>query len=465
MPGTFNLFLFGCAILCGSAAADDFTDLSDSFGVTTTLVGTHQSATNDANGFAINFWQSSFEGGLAANAALSNPHNVQADAFGNVYIADNASHSILIVTAGGAIYTFAGTHSAGFNGDGPAPATSLQVNNPNGLYVFPSGVVYLLDPGNHRIRRVGTDGIMTTVVNDPDPNWYPSGRGLWVSSDEQLIYYTNEYAPVPPSIVADGAAVKRWTPSGGIEIVCSKASGFRNPANLEVNPIDHKLYVCDRAEDDPAKVAIGLWRIDGTDLRARITGNINDPAPVDGQPALTSFIDQPRGLAFLPDGSYFLCGHKDGNIWHVDTAGLLHRYIRGRGSKDYYNLTDGLHPPLTGFAPNGQEWFSQPRAVSIAPDGNLLVVCSDSGFVFKVNRAAPRPAPADFHATRVAADAVRLQWTGVFGRGYIVQRAWDSPASAWQTLGATGGDAATIQFADTTVAGHSAAFYRLAPAL
>jgi hypothetical protein len=67
-----------------------------------------------------------------------------------------------------------------------------------GFYVFPDGTVYLLDPGNHRIRRVGTDGVMTTVVNDPDPSWYPSGRALWVSADQRLIYYSNEYAPVPP---------------------------------------------------------------------------------------------------------------------------------------------------------------------------------------------------------------------------------------------------------------------------
>ena len=121
---------------------------------------------NDANGVGINFWQPSYEGGPASAAALSGPHIANADAFGNVYIADKFSHAILKITADGNIHTFAGTHVAGFNGDGPAPANTLQLNLPNGLFVFPDGTVYLLDPGNRRIRRVGTDGIMTTIVTD-----------------------------------------------------------------------------------------------------------------------------------------------------------------------------------------------------------------------------------------------------------------------------------------------------------
>ena len=190
------------------ARADEFQSLTSNFGVTTTLIGVHQATTNNPDGTAINFWNAGYEGASATGVPLSNPHMAAADALGNVYIADKASHSILRIALDGTVHTFAGTHVAGFNGDGPALATTLQINNPNGLYVLPDGTVFLLDPGNHRIRRVGTDGMMTTVVNDPDPNWYPSGRALWVREDQQLIYYTNEYAPVPPSITANGSAIK-----------------------------------------------------------------------------------------------------------------------------------------------------------------------------------------------------------------------------------------------------------------
>ena len=455
-----------CLLAAASlAAADDFTNVVNSFGTTTTLIGTHQSATNDANGNAINFWQSAFEGGPALNAALSNPHMAGADSFGNVYIADKASHSILRIAADGTIHTFAGTHVQGFNGDGPAAANSLMIGDPNGLFVFPNGTVYLLDPDNHRIRKVSPGGIMTTVINDPDPKWKGSGRALWVSPDEQLIYYTNELAPVPPNTIADGAVVKKWTPANGIEVVCSKDVGFRNPGNIAVNPRDGLLYVCDRAEDDATKQAVGLFRIDGPEQRTRMTGNITNSGPFDGALALNSFIDQPRGIAFLPSGGYFICGHKDGSIWYVDTDGILHRYILGRASKDFYNLTDGLHPPLTSLSPSGQEWFSQPRAVTIAPNGNLLVVCNDSGFVFKVGYAATPMLPMDLKATQNAPDGLHLHWSGLFGRGYIVERSWEILSPDWQTVGAVFGDVAPSQFVDPATPGHLHAFYRLRPSM
>ena len=466
MQAVILVFAFVIAVT-RPGLGDEFQDLSASFGTTRSLSGVKHATTSNPDGTAINFWIPASEGAVASGVGLSNPHIAAADAYGNIYIADKASHSILKIDTNGLIHTFAGTHEAGFNGDGPALATTLQIFSPNGLFVFPNGTVYLLDPGNHRIRRVDPNGVMTTIVNDPEPDWYPSGRALWVSPDEQLIYYTHEFAPVPPSIIADGAVLKKWTPTGGIQLVCSKAVGFRNPANLAVNPVDGKLYITDRAEDDTTKVATGMFRIDGPDNRTRITGNITQPLAADGQLAVNSFIDQPRGIAFRADGSYFLCGHKDGNIWFVDTQGVLHEYFRGRGSKDYYNLTDGLHPPLTGLAPNGQEWFSQPRAVTLAPDGNLLVTTSDSGFVFQVNNVSPPEAPANLQLALQTTNSPRLSWTGVFGRGYRVERSLELQPATWQPIGAVGGNAAggLTEFADPEPATYPHCYYRILPAL
>ena len=392
----------------------------------------------------------------------SNPHIAAADAYGNIYIADKAGQAVLKITTNGLIHTFAGTHVRGFNGDGPAPATSLQLSNVNGLFVFPSGLVYLLDPGNHRIRRVDTNGTMTTIVNDPEPDWYPSGRALWVSPDEMLIYYTHEFRPVPPSILANGAAVKRWTATYGIETVCSKDVGFRNPGNIDVNPIDGKLYVCDRAEEDATKIAPGLFRIDGPEQRTRVTGNITQPLAFDGQLAVNSYIDGPRGLAFRPDGSYFLCAHKDGNVWFVDTQGVLHKYLRGSGRRDGYIISDGLQPPLTAG-----DYFAQPRAVTLAPNGNLLVMCNDSGFLFQVTSVSAPPPLTNLRLSIPGTNGVSLRWTGVYGRGYRVERASDLSLGDWQPLGATGGVIADgqMQFTDPQHATQAQGYYRILPSL
>ena len=82
------------AILCCAARGDEFQDLSASFGTTLRLVGGHQPTTSNPDGTAINFWTAAFEGAPANSVALPNPHMAQADAYGNVYIADKASHAI-----------------------------------------------------------------------------------------------------------------------------------------------------------------------------------------------------------------------------------------------------------------------------------------------------------------------------------------------------------------------------------
>ena len=465
--------ILGQCFIPASARATEYTDVVDSFGGVRNVIGIHQTTTNNPDGTGINFWQNAFEGAPASSVALSGPHIANSDAFGNLYIADKFSHSILKITPDGLVHTFAGTHVAGFNGDGPAPANTLQLSLPNGIFVFPSGVVFLLDPGNRRIRRVGLDGIMTTIVTNPvtEPgetpgagyDWYPSGRGLWVSPDEQLIYFTNEFAPVAPSIIASGATVKKWTAAGGVEVLCSKAVGFRNPGNLAVNPVDGKLYVTDRAEEDTTGLEQGLFRIDGPDARTRITGNSTQSLAVEDQPALTSYIEQPRGIAFLPNGAYFLCAHKGANganIWYVDTAGILHLYIRGRKSGDIYNLSNGQHPPLSSG-----EWYSQARAVTIAPNGNLICVSNDSGYVFLVNNVAPPPLPLNLRPTQRAIDGLHLSWSGTFSRGYRVQRSPELQPPNWQTIGAAGGPSALLEFIDPAATPLAHAFYRLAPSL
>ena len=89
------LFLAGLLLAAGSAVAwaDEFTDMAANMGTVTTIMGTFHFPVNDANGIGINFWQSSYEGGPASAASLSGPHIANADAFGNLYIADKFSHA------------------------------------------------------------------------------------------------------------------------------------------------------------------------------------------------------------------------------------------------------------------------------------------------------------------------------------------------------------------------------------
>lgn len=118
-------------------------------GTITTIAGT------GASGF-------SGDGGLATSAQLNNPWRVALDASGNIYISDAGNHRIRKISVSGTITTIAGTGTGGFSGDG-GNAASAQINSPKGLFVDAAGNVYIADYDNHRVRKVSAGGIITTI--------------------------------------------------------------------------------------------------------------------------------------------------------------------------------------------------------------------------------------------------------------------------------------------------------------
>ncbi len=103
------------------------------------------------------------DGGPASSALLLAPECLARDAAGNLYIADPADHRVRKINTWGIITTIAGTGHAGFSGDG-APATQAQLHHPYGLTVDAAGNLYIADFGNGRVRKVGVDGIIRTVA-------------------------------------------------------------------------------------------------------------------------------------------------------------------------------------------------------------------------------------------------------------------------------------------------------------
>ena len=94
-------------------------------------------------------------------ARFNLPFGVAVDAAGNVYVADSLNHRIRKVTPTGVVTTVAGS---GTPGAADGIGTAAQFNEPWGLTVDTAGNVYVADPGNHLIRRIGLDGIVTTLA-------------------------------------------------------------------------------------------------------------------------------------------------------------------------------------------------------------------------------------------------------------------------------------------------------------
>ena len=103
------------------------------------------------------------DGGFAPTAQLNLPSACTTDAAGNLYIADTGNNRIRKVTAAGVISTVAGTGAAGGTGD-EGPATAAALSAPSGVAVDGSGDVFIADTGNHRLRMVGSDGVIHNLA-------------------------------------------------------------------------------------------------------------------------------------------------------------------------------------------------------------------------------------------------------------------------------------------------------------
>lgn len=105
------------------------------------------------------------DNGPAVSAQLNYPREVAVDSAGAVYIVDTNNHRVRKVAADGKISTVAGTGAAGFSGDG-GPATAARLNLPLGVAVDNAGTLYVSDCSNHRVRRITTDGKVSTFAGN-----------------------------------------------------------------------------------------------------------------------------------------------------------------------------------------------------------------------------------------------------------------------------------------------------------
>ncbi len=157
------------------------------------------------------------DGGQAIAAQLNRPVGVFLDAFGNLLIADSPNHRVRRVGADGIITTVAGNGVAGFSGDGGL-AISAQLSTPLGMSVDAAGVLYIADADNHRIRRVGADGINSTVAGNGTGGFSGDGGAALTA---RLNF--------PSDVAVDGA--------GNLFIADASNNRVRQVANLSITTI------------------------------------------------------------------------------------------------------------------------------------------------------------------------------------------------------------------------------------
>jgi YD repeat-containing protein len=161
-------------------------------------------------------------------AQLDFPDDVAAASDGSVYIQDSADNArVRRVGPDGIITTVAGNGVHGYSGDG-GPAIAASLGSMNGIALGPDGSLYIAE--EFRVRRVGPDGIITTVAGNGTRG--TSGDGGPATSASIQIGWGGARAfsvGADGSIYfADDARIRRVDPTGIITTV----SGTTNTLSL-----------------------------------------------------------------------------------------------------------------------------------------------------------------------------------------------------------------------------------------
>ncbi|MET7390587.1 NHL repeat-containing protein [Streptomyces sp. NPDC005529] len=106
----------------------------------------------------------------ATQAQINHPCAVAFDPNGILHFSDSYNNRVRRVDPNGIITTVAGTGIPGFNGDNQ-PATQARLHGPDGLTFDGHGSLYIADPGNNRVRRVDVNGVITTVAGTGFPGF------------------------------------------------------------------------------------------------------------------------------------------------------------------------------------------------------------------------------------------------------------------------------------------------------
>ncbi len=264
------------------------------------------------------------DGGPAIQALLGNTLAVTFGKDGNLYIADRDNGRIRRVDQGGIITTVAGNGIRGFNGDG-GPATQASFNNPVATEVGSDGSLYISDSGNNRIRRVGLDGIITTVAGNGNFGGLGDGgpaiqasfgnpKGLALGTDGSLYIAATANSGGNNAIRRVGTDGIITTVAGNGILGFSGDGGPATQASLRVDNIaiaaDGSLYVSDSLHNR-------IRHIDQNGIINTIAGNGIGKFSGDGGAATQASLRTPLGIGFGKDGNLYIADNLNARIRRV----------------------------------------------------------------------------------------------------------------------------------------------------
>jgi len=269
-------------------------------GIISTVVGTGQ------RGYA-------GDGGPARSALLNEPYEIRFDLADNMYFVEMQNNVVRRVDAKTTVITtVAGTGKMGFSGDG-GPASRAELRQPHSIQLDASGNLYICDIANHRIRRVDhASGLISTFAGTGEKAATPDGAriqgtplfgpramdfdrqgNLWLALREGNAVYKFDLAAGTIHHIA-GTGQKGFTGNGGP----AKAATLSGPKGLSVGP-DGDVYLADTESHSIRRIDVRTGAID------LIAGTGQSGDGPDGNP-LACRMKRPHGIFVDRDGAIFI---------------------------------------------------------------------------------------------------------------------------------------------------------------
>ena len=308
------------------------------------------------------------DGGSATLAPLRDPRGVAVDPAGNLYIADTADNRIRKVNFSGVISTFAGTGVPGYSGD-RGKAISAQLSGPTGVAVDANGNVYVADRDNYRIRRISLDGTINTVAGngtagfsgDNGPALLAQIRPLAIAVDNKGNLYIGDGRNYRIRKVDSNGTITTIGGDGG-----SGFAGDNGPAKdaaiglvtgVAVDPAGN-IYLADFLN---ARVR----RINPAGMITTIAGSGDFGYISDGAPAVESVM-LPDGVAIDNSGNLLLSDVNRSVVRRVDLSSGMIFTVAGNGNFGFLGDNGGA----TNAELNGP--------AGLAVDGNNQIYIADA---------------------------------------------------------------------------------------
>ena len=356
--------------------------------------------------------------GPVAQALFSDPTGLAIDANVNIYVADNQNHTLRKLSAAGIVSTLAGR--VGQPGSKDATGTNATFYNPSGLILAPDGRLCVTDTGNHTVRCVTTNGIVTTLAGLAEQAGATNGTGnvarfnspLGIAADLAGVLYVADTGNHLIRKVTASGIVTTLAGSPGVWGSADGVGGnatFNGPVGIAVDNSSN-VFVADANNHTIRKItpagAVSTWAgLAGADGTADGTGS----DARFGKPAELR-IDRANNL-FVVDSFYHTIRRISTHAVVTTVAGLA-----GSGG-----AADGN---------GGTARFFNPYGLAIDHNGNLRV--SDTynqtlRFVYLPITVTLNPG--------AAGGGYVISWPAVAGNAYQAQFRDSAGGATWQNLG------------------------------